>query len=179
MATGGQNGDPGCAKVPFPGEKGIHLGSLWAPYLVKVGDVRGIGLFLAMELVSDRQTKAGFDADVEIGVRLTEKFKSKGLIFRARENILHFGPPLCITREEVDEIVSGIPLNAMRGKLREVICDEAFKHLKRGGSFVQVSYLPRCPVPKNIIAKHAGKRIFCGITLRNIPPAFVWRIKKT
>jgi len=81
--------------------------------------------------------------------------------------------------EEVDEVVSGIPLNVMGGMLREIICDEAFKHLKRGGSFVQVSYLPRCPVPKNVIAKHAGKKIFCGITLRNIPPAFVWRIKKT
>ncbi|MAT07527.1 MAG: aspartate aminotransferase family protein [Chloroflexi bacterium] len=75
-----------------------------------VGDVRGIGLFLAMELVSDRQTKAGFDPDVQIGVRLTEKFKSKGLIFRARENILHFGPPLCITRQEVDEIVHAVDL---------------------------------------------------------------------
>ena len=81
--------------------------------------------------------------------------------------------------ENVDEVVSGIPLNAMGKMLREVICDEAFKYLKPGGSFVQVSYLPRCPVPKSVIAKHGGKKIFCGITVRNIPPAFVWRIEKT
>ena len=75
-----------------------------------VGDVRGIGLFVAVELVSDRATRAGFDADERIGVRLTEKFRKHGLIFRARENLLHFGPPLCLTREDADDIVHAVDL---------------------------------------------------------------------
>jgi len=75
-----------------------------------IGDIRGIGLFLAMELVSDRETKAGFEPDIEVGTRLTDKFKERGLIFRARENILHFGPPLCITRQDVDEIVHAVDI---------------------------------------------------------------------
>ena len=88
-------------------------------------------------------------------------------------SILH---PLGI--EEFSEIVSGIPLNAMGGQLRQIICGEAFKLLRLGGSFVQVSYLPRCSIPANIIDAYSAKKIYCGLTLCNIPPAFVWRAEK-
>ena len=75
-----------------------------------VGDVRGVGHFIAVELVSDRNTKATFPPEVNIGRRLTERFRKHGLIFRARENLLHFGPPLCLTRDEADEIVHAVDL---------------------------------------------------------------------
>ena len=42
--------------------------------------------------------------------------------------------------KQFDQIVSGLPLNAIASKLRYEICNEAFKILKSGGSFVQVSY---------------------------------------
>ena len=80
--------------------------------------------------------------------------------------------------EEFNEIVSGLPLNAMGVGQRRIICDEGFKVLKRGGSFVQVSYLPRCSIPNTVIAAHSAERIYCGVTLGNIPPAFVWRAEK-
>lgn len=80
--------------------------------------------------------------------------------------------------KECAEIVSGVPLNAMRVGLRKTICSEAFKILKPGGSFVQVSYLPRCSIPSDTIADNKATKIFCGIALPNIPPAFVWRAQK-
>lgn len=76
-----------------------------------VGDVRGLGMLLAVELVSDRKTKAGFAASERVPERLNEKFKKHGLIFRVNSNILNIGPPLCITRDEVDEIVHAIDLS--------------------------------------------------------------------
>lgn len=79
---------------------------------------------------------------------------------------------------QFDEIVSGIPLNAMSVSLRNTICDEAFNLLRTGGSFVQVSYLPRCSVPADVIKAHSAKKIYCGISLRNLPPAFVWRVER-
>ena len=85
--------------------------------------------------------------------------------------------PLAI--EEFNEIVSGVPLNAMGAQLRRIICGEAFKLLRLGGSFVQVSYLPRCSIPSDVIASYSAKRIYCGLALGNIPPAFVWRAEKT
>ena len=76
-----------------------------------VGDVRGLGLLLAMELVSDRETKAKFPPEARIAARLNERFRQHGLIFRVRGEILGIGPPLCITRGDVDEIVHAIDLS--------------------------------------------------------------------
>jgi adenosylmethionine-8-amino-7-oxononanoate aminotransferase len=76
-----------------------------------VGDVRGEGLLLALELVSDPHTKAGFAVKDRIPERLNEKFKKHGLIFRISSNILNIGPPICITTSEVDEIVHAIDLS--------------------------------------------------------------------
>ena len=80
--------------------------------------------------------------------------------------------------EAFDEIVSGIPLNAMATQLRRIICGEAFKLLRLGGSIVQVSYLPRCSIPNDIITSYSAKKIYCGLAIANIPPAFVWRAEK-
>ena len=76
-----------------------------------VGDVRGLGLLLAVELVSDRKTKAAFTKEDRIPERLNEKFRKHGLIFRVNSHVLSIGPPLCITRGEVDEIMHGIDLS--------------------------------------------------------------------
>ena len=76
-----------------------------------VGDVRGLGLLMAIELVSDRDTKARFPKDQRIPARLNEKFQKHGLILRINSDVVNIGPPLCITRGEVDEIVHGIDLS--------------------------------------------------------------------
>ena len=77
-----------------------------------IGDVRGIGLITALELVSDRETKARFCPDVEVGARLNEKFRKNGLILRTDgDQLITLGPPLCVTRGEADEIVDAIDLS--------------------------------------------------------------------
>ena len=74
-----------------------------------VGDVRGIGLLLGVELVTDRETKAGFPADFKIVERMTEKFRKRGLLLRMLAGqILQMAPPLCVTRSEIDQIVAGV-----------------------------------------------------------------------
>ena len=75
-----------------------------------IGDVRGLGLLLSVELVSDPVTRKGFPKEFRIGERLNEKFRQNGLIFRAGNEILNFGPPLCITETEVDEIVEALEM---------------------------------------------------------------------
>ena len=75
-----------------------------------VGDVRGLGLLMAVELVADRETKAGFPPEAKIPARLNEKFRDRGLILRTVSDTISIGPPLCITRGEVDEIVHAIDL---------------------------------------------------------------------
>ena len=70
-----------------------------------IGDVRGLGLLVAFEIVSDRKTKSVFPSELSIPDRLTEKFYKHGLIFRVSNEILNIGPPLSITRSEIDEII--------------------------------------------------------------------------
>jgi len=73
-----------------------------------IGDVRGLGLLLAIELVKDKKTKEKFSPTDRVGERLTEKFREQGLILLALDWMVSFGPALCITRSEVDEIVVGV-----------------------------------------------------------------------
>ena len=75
-----------------------------------VGDVRGLGLLCAIELVSDRTTKAGFGPDVALADRLTAKFGERGLILPVRGNVIPITPPLTITRSDIDEIMHAIDL---------------------------------------------------------------------
>ena len=76
-----------------------------------IGDVRGLGLLMAVELVKDRDTKAPFDPEDRIVERLNESFKRNGLILRVAGPVIHIGPPLCITKSEVDEIIHALDLS--------------------------------------------------------------------
>ena len=73
-----------------------------------IGDVRGLGLMLTVELVSNRETKESFPKSLGIGELLTERFNREGLLLDASNQMISFFPPLCITRSEVDEIVAGV-----------------------------------------------------------------------
>ena len=69
-----------------------------------IGDVRGLGLFLGIELVKDRETRerATDEAEAVMYAAL-----SRGLSFKTTMgNILTLTPPLIITREEMDRALA-------------------------------------------------------------------------
>ena len=74
-----------------------------------VGDVRHIGLFTIFELVKNRTTKepmAPYNAggkDMEIMNLIKKFFNDNGLFTFVRWNSFFVNPPLCITKEELDE----------------------------------------------------------------------------
>jgi adenosylmethionine-8-amino-7-oxononanoate aminotransferase len=66
-----------------------------------VGDVRYRGLLGALELVSDKATKRGFDASLGLADRLFDTGYRNGLVFRSfGDHILGFAPALCFTADE-------------------------------------------------------------------------------
>ena len=75
-----------------------------------VGDVRGLGLLVQLDLVKDRSSKEPFPKDAMLQARLNEGFRKRGLILRAAGDTMSIGPPICITRDEVDEIVHAMDL---------------------------------------------------------------------
>ena len=71
-----------------------------------VGDVRGgNGLLCAVELVKDRATRAPFPKEAKIDKVATEAMREHRMLGRAN-HIIPVAPPLCITRDEVDEAVA-------------------------------------------------------------------------
>jgi 4-aminobutyrate--pyruvate transaminase len=67
-----------------------------------VGEVRGIGLIGAIELVSDKQTKAPFDPKAGVGEFVFKRAQHNGVIVRALGDSIAFCPPLIINEEEID-----------------------------------------------------------------------------
>ena len=70
-----------------------------------VGEVRGVGLIAAVELVADKASKAKFDPPGKVGLYLFERAHEHGLIIRAVQDSIAFCPPLIITPAQVDDVV--------------------------------------------------------------------------
>jgi phosphatidylethanolamine/phosphatidyl-N-methylethanolamine N-methyltransferase len=78
----------------------------------------------------------------------------------------------------VSAVVSGLPLLSMPPAKVIAILLGAFGYLKSGGAFYQFTYGPRCPVPAKILDRLGLEAIRIGLTLKNIPPAAVYRIAR-
>jgi adenosylmethionine-8-amino-7-oxononanoate aminotransferase len=78
-----------------------------------IGEVRGRGLLLALELVKDPRTRAPFPAELNVGQRLTDIAYEEGLIIYPRRPIqglagdhVLVAPALILTLAQVDEILT-------------------------------------------------------------------------
>ncbi|RWX78402.1 methyltransferase domain-containing protein [Neorhizobium lilium] len=80
--------------------------------------------------------------------------------------------------ERVGAIVSGLPLLSMSPRKQEAILSGALSVLKSGGAIYQFTYGPRCPVPRVILERLDLKAQHIGSTVRNLPPAAVYRITR-
>lgn len=73
-----------------------------------VGDIRGLGLLRAVELVADQETKTPLDPSLNVGGFVRDYCYRHGMILRNNGDILVLAPPLVVTREIIDEIVVNI-----------------------------------------------------------------------
>ena len=69
-----------------------------------IGDVRGKGLMLAIELVKDRQSK---EPDPETTAQVFEETRRQGIVCSKsgpHRSVLRMVPPLCLAMEDVDQV---------------------------------------------------------------------------
>jgi phospholipid N-methyltransferase len=78
----------------------------------------------------------------------------------------------------VGAVISGLPLLSMSPRKVLSILTGAFSHVRPGGAFYQFTYGPRCPVPRPILDRLGLKATRIGGTVRNLPPASVYRITR-
>ena len=72
---------------------------------VHVGDVRGLGLMAAVELVQDKSSKAAFEASRKMGPAVIAEAKKRGLITRGRGDTVYLGPALVMPDAMIDRVV--------------------------------------------------------------------------
>lgn len=92
---------------------GTMLGSRFAAH-PHVGDVRGRGLFWAVELVADRETKVTFDPADRLSQKIKEAAQARGMLCYpasgtadgVRGDHVLFAPPFIVTDDQLDDIVS-------------------------------------------------------------------------
>ena len=94
-----------------------HKGDLLQRFLVSslgdlpsVGDIRGLGLMIGIELVADRSTQAPFPRAMQVAERVAAAAKDRGLLVYLSVggtdgtdgDILMFGPPFVISEEDLE-----------------------------------------------------------------------------
>ncbi|MEL6376956.1 MAG: aminotransferase class III-fold pyridoxal phosphate-dependent enzyme, partial [Pseudomonadota bacterium] len=73
-----------------------------------IGDVRGKGLMIAIEIVSDRARKT---PDKETTSAVFEACREQGLVLSKsgpNQSVLRMVPPLCLSLEDVEKVVDGL-----------------------------------------------------------------------
>ena len=82
----------------------MHCGAAWH------GDIRGKGLMIGIELVKDQKTKAPFEPEAKVKMKITELALEEGLVLYpgggsvdgVRGDHILLAPPLTITENEID-----------------------------------------------------------------------------
>src|SRR5215472_15890117 len=77
-----------------------------------VGEVRGLGLLAAIELVADKATHQTYPRDRDIGTHCRNYCFESGLVMRAIRDTMVLSPPLVVTELEIEEII-GLAKNAI------------------------------------------------------------------
>merc|ERR1712083_502271 len=82
-----------------------------------IGDIRGSGLFIGIDLVRDTVTRSPATEETsEVCTRMKEEHHVLMSIDGPHNNVLVIKPPLCFACKDVDEVIAG--LDVVLGSLR-------------------------------------------------------------
>ena len=73
-----------------------------------IGEVRGKGLMIALDLVKDKNSREPIDAEGDIAARLTEACRSAGAVIRPIGTKLCLAPPLTIDQAGCDVLINAL-----------------------------------------------------------------------
>jgi len=73
-----------------------------------IGEVRGIGMIGAIEMVKDKKTREAFPVAASAGGLVAKHAQNNGLIQRNMGDSIAFSPPLVMTVADVDEMFARV-----------------------------------------------------------------------
>ncbi|QND55110.1 SAM-dependent methyltransferase (plasmid) [Phyllobacterium sp. 628] len=94
-------------------------------------------------------------------------------------NAADVGNPDHLEETVYGNVISGLPLLSMKPQIVMAILEGCFSRLTQTGAFYQFTYGPVCPVSPVLLGRLNLKAEKTGWTLRNLPPAAVYRISRT
>ncbi len=175
----------------------------WLRAPLKVGSVFPSGAVLARAITSEISAATGPVLELGPGTGVfTRALLARGVV---AENLtlLEFDPKLarllcthfpgvrivsaCATKldslglydeSSVGAIVSGLPLLSMPHGMIYRILEGAFSQLSENGAIYQFTYRPLCPVPRKVMRELNLQSVCTSFSLRNLPPAWVFAIRK-
>ncbi|KAM0922807.1 hypothetical protein ACQ4PT_005929 [Festuca glaucescens] len=71
-----------------------------------VGEIRGVGLILGTEFADNKSRDSPFPAEWGVGAIFGQECQKRGMLVRVAGDSIMMSPPLTITADEVDELVS-------------------------------------------------------------------------
>lgn len=113
---------------------------------------------------------------VEFARLLSERFPCARVVSMDAARLAH--APL-YEGAPVGAVISGLPLLHMSPRKIMAVLSGAFGCLRPGGSFYQFTYMPRCPISRRLLERLGLQATRIGGTLRNVPPAAVYRISRS
>jgi len=75
-----------------------------------VGEVRGVGMIAALEMVTNKKTKASTETPGQMGLLANKLLQANGVLVRNMLDTIAFCPPLIIKREEMDTLLNAIEI---------------------------------------------------------------------
>jgi putrescine---pyruvate transaminase len=92
-------------------KQGAHLLEMLRPFVNRyqaVGDVRGKGLLIGLDLVSDKTTRAPLDMMSGYAAAVCDVARQHGALVRPMGPLIAVAPPLVVERPQLDAIVSAL-----------------------------------------------------------------------
>ncbi len=71
-----------------------------------VAEVRGLGMLNAIQITTNKATKGKWEKSSRFPKHLTSMMIERGVITRVTAEVMHFAPPLVVTKDEIDTMVS-------------------------------------------------------------------------
>ncbi len=114
-------------------------------------------------------------------VELGEDFAARLALRHPQARILRLDASR-LSRDEAPRLhgatVSGLPVLSMNPRAVMRILSGAFALMHEGGAFYQFTYAWRCPIAPAILERLGLEAKATGHTMRNLPPAQVYRISR-
>lgn len=152
-----------------------HINFSEAKTIVEFGSGNGCITQSLLEKANENAKIFSFEINPNFHNYCLELFKTNNKIIMINDSATKFYNILNDhSINQIDYIVSSLPLALLKEKEVEDLLKKAYLYLKKGGVFIQYQYTPSA---YNQLVK-VFDRVQVDFTFRNFPPAFIYKCQK-